>query len=226
MGCVLSQQQEETDMRKLYPIRGFLNADNNESYAWLKEHGIEWTYDPNDVHPKLHARLYKRFDTFDLDGDNKMTLKEVLFWPDRMKQLVGASEEEVEEMRKAVRLLFGACGVTEEGLAREDWVEANQVFAECEKVRMKLGERTYVSILSDAYLDVLDADGDGTVSLEELQTMMRAFQVPQEAAYIFFDAADVDRSGKLERVEMHNLFHKFWLEKYDPQYDAIYAYKY
>merc|ERR1719411_604602 len=143
-----------------------------------------------------------------------------------MRQLVGANDEEGKSMRAAVKLLFEACGVTEEGLAREDWVEANQVFAECEKVRMKLGERTYVSILSDAYLDVLDADGDGTVSLEELQTMMRAFQVPQEAAYTFFDAADVDRSGKLEREEMHDLFHRFWLEKYNPEYDAIYAYKY
>jgi len=73
---------------------------------------------------------------------------------------------------------------------------------------------------------VLDADGDGTVSLDELKTMMRAFQVPQEAAYTFFDAADTDRSGKLEREEMHELFHNFWLEKYNPKYDAIYAYKY
>jgi len=225
MGCALSQK-DETDMRSLYPIRGFLNADNNESYAYLKSIGVDWTYDPNDVHPKLHARLYKRFDTFDLDGDCKMTLKEVLFWPDRMKQLVGATDEEIANMRRAIRILFGACGVTEDGLAREDWVEANQVFAECERQRMKRGEETYVSILSNAYFDVLDADGDGTLSLEELKTMMRAFQVPVEAAYTFFYHADVDKSGTLERTEMHNLFHKFWLEKYNPKYDAIYAYKY
>ena len=40
-----------------------------------------------------------------------------------------------------------------------------------------------------AYLDVLDADGDGTVSLDELKTMMRAFQVPQEAAYKVLDGS-------------------------------------
>jgi len=225
MGCICSTK-EVRDMRKLYPIRGFLNAKNNESYAYLKSIGVDWTYDPNNVHPKLHQRLYRRFDTFDLDGDNKMTLKEVLFWPDRMQQLCGANKQEIESMRKAVRILFGACGVTEEGLCREDWVEANQVFAEAERQRSKRGEESYVALLGNAYFDVLDADGDGTVGLEELKTMMRAFQVPQEAAYTFFDAADVDRNGKLEREEMHSLFHKFWLEEYDPQYDNIYAYKY
>jgi len=225
MGCIFCKK-EETDMRKIYPVRGLLNAENNESYAYLKSIDVDWTYDPNDVHPKLHARLYKRFDTFDLDGDHNMTLKEVLYWPERMKQLAGATEEEIESMRKAVRILFGACGVTHEGLAREDWVEANQVFAEAERQRKKRGEESLVALLGNAYFDVLDKDGDGTVSMDELKTMMRAFQVPQEAAYTFFDKADVDKNGKLERQEMHDIFHKFWLEKYNPEYDAIYAYKY
>jgi len=213
-------------MRKLYPIRGMLNAENNESYAYLRSVGNDWTYDPNDVHPKLHARLYRRFDTFDLDGDNKMTLKEVMFWPDRMRQLVGASDKEIENMRRAVRIMFGACGVTEEGLEREDWVEANQVFAEAERERRKRGEQSYVALLGNSYFDVLDKEGNGTVGLEELKTMMRAFQVPQEAAYTFFEAADMDKNGKMEREELYNLNHKFWLEEYDPKFDAMYAYKY
>lgn len=225
MGCFCSRDDAE-DLRKLYPVRGFLNADNNESYAYLKKIGVDWKYDPNDVHPKLHARLYRRFDTFDLDGDNKMTMKEVLFWPDRMKELVGASEEQIETMRQAVRKMFGACGVTDEGLCREDWVEANQVFAEAERQRKKRGEQSLVALLGNSYFDVLDKNGDGLVGLDELKTMMRAFQVPQEAAYTFFDKADTNKNGKLEREEMHNLFHKFWLEKYNPEYDGIYAYKY
>jgi len=224
MGCALSQR--ETYMREHYPLRGHLNAENNESYAYLKSIGVDWTYDPNNVHPKLRARLYRRFDTFDLDEDNRMTLREVLFWPDRMKHLIGANHEEIESLRKAVRILFGACGVTEEGLCREDWVEANQVFAEAEKWRMKRGEESLVAVLGNAYFDVIDKEGDGAVGLEELKTIMRAFQVPLEAAYTFFDAADVDKSGRLEREEMYKLNHKFWLEEYDPQYDAIFAYRY
>ena len=32
--------------------------------------------------------------------------------------------------------------------------------------------------------------------------MMKAFDVPQEAAYTFFEKADTDKSGKLERSEL------------------------
>merc|ERR1719495_2906961 len=143
-----------------------------------------------------------------------------------MRQLVGANEEQIESMRKAVRILFGACGVTDEGLCREDWVEANQVFAEAERQRRKRGEESIVALLGNAYYDVLDEDGDNLVSLPELKRMMNVFRVPEEAAYTFFAHADVDGNGQLEREEMHALFHKFWLEKYDPTLDGIYAYKY
>ena len=44
---------------------------------------------------QMVSRLYKRFDTFDLDSDGKMEMEEVLYWPDRMRQLVNASDEQV-----------------------------------------------------------------------------------------------------------------------------------
>ena len=42
--------------------------------------------------------------------------------------------------------------------------------------------------------------------------MMKAFDAPQEAAYTFFEKADMDKSGKLERNEVIRLFKKFWME--------------
>ena len=41
------------------------------------------------------SRLYKRFDTFDLDSDGRMEMEEILYWPDRMRQLVNATDEQV-----------------------------------------------------------------------------------------------------------------------------------
>jgi len=210
MGCCLAPLREN-EMGKLYP-GGPVNAQNNASHAYLMSIDHDWTYDVNKVDSKLLERLHKRFDTLDLDGKKKVTLKQVHFSPERMQQLVGVSDEELERMKKAVRIFFGACGVTEKGLGREDWVEAHQVFAEAERERRKRGEQSLVALLTNVYFDVLNRNGDDTVGLDDLKILMRAFLVPEEAAHTFFDAAGVDRSNRLERDEIHDIFHKFWLE--------------
>ena len=203
-----------------------LNEKDNESYMYLRSVGNNWQYDVGKVHEKLQTRLYKRFDTFDKDSDNVMTLPEVLLWADRIKVVFDATDEQVDGLRSAIGTFFRAVGVTNEGLSRENWVEANQVFAEAEFERTRRGEECLVALLSNAYFDVLDVDNNGTVSFEELRNMMKVFDIPEEAAYTFFERADVNHDGKLQRKEMHRLFSKFWLEEYDPQYDGIYAYKY
>ena len=58
-----------------------LNEHNNESYKYLRSVGNMWQHDIKKVHPKMLARLYKRFDTFDLDTDGRMTMEEIMYWP-------------------------------------------------------------------------------------------------------------------------------------------------
>lgn len=202
-----------------------LNAKNNKAYEYLREHGNNYQYDPDECHPALKLRLYRRFDTFDKNSDGFMTIEEVLYWADRMKCLCQANDEEVEDVRGAIKCFFEFCGLNP-SLHRENWVEANQAFAEMERERKRRGDPSIVALLGNAYYDVLDEDGDNLVSLPELKRMMNVFRVPEEAAYTFFLKADTDKNGKLEREEMHALFHKFWLEPYDPEFDGIYAYKY
>ncbi|XP_063695345.1 uncharacterized protein LOC134826779 [Bolinopsis microptera] len=171
---------------------GPMNELNNESYKYLWSVGNDWQFNVEDVHPKMLQRLYKRFDTFDLDSDGKMMMEEILYWPDRMRQLVNATDEQVEKMREAVHIFFLNKGVDPvKGLIRKNWAEANRVFSEAERERERRN-----------YYDVLDDDGDGTVDIAELKTMMKAFDVPQEAAYTFFEKADTDKSGRLERSEL------------------------
>jgi len=221
MGCCLAPLGD-SERRKLYPGSP-ISAQNNASHAYLKSIDHEWAYDMSNVNPKLLERLHKRFDTLNLDGKNRVTLKQVLYSPDRMRQLVGASDQEVEKMRKAVHIFFGACGVTEKGLGRDDWVEAHQVFAQAETEKRKRGEESLVASITNVYFDVLDKSGDGTVGLEELKILMRAFQVPQEAAYTFFDAANVDTSDRLERDEMHDILHNFWVDPVDSKQESVYV---
>lgn len=49
-----------------------LNEFNNESYRYLRSVGNMWQHDVSKMHPKMIARLYKRFDTFDLVSSNSV----------------------------------------------------------------------------------------------------------------------------------------------------------
>jgi len=215
-GCTPEQQKEIPK----------LDETNNVSYAYLRSIGNTWTYKPNETHNKLKRRYYRRFDTFDKNTDNLMKLSEVYWWADRMKTVANCSSYEIEEVRAALKIFFEACGLTEEGLRRENWVEANQVCAEAERERKKRGQASLVAVLGNAYFDVLDTDNNGLVTMPELRQMMNVFHVPEDAAFAFFKHADVDGNGVLHRDEMHDMFIKFWMSKYDKKYDGIYGYQY
>jgi len=215
----------EEDIKRKGIIK--LDETNNESYAYLRSVGNMYQYYPEECHTKLKARLYRRFDTFDKNSDGTMQMSEVLYWANRMKALCNCSDEDCESVKSALRIFFGGCGLSEEvGLQRENWVEANQAFAEAERERKRRGEPSIVALLGNAYYDVLDEDKDNIVSMQELKRMMNVFRVPEEAAYTFHEHADKNKDGQLQREEMHEVFTKFWLSPYDPTYDGIYAYKY
>jgi len=200
---------KENDRFHDYHTRGYLNAQNNASYAYLESIDHSYSYDPHEVHPKLHVRLYQCFDTFILTGE-KMTLMKVLQWPERLRLLVNSNDEEIENMINALRILCRAFSITEEGLCREDWVEAVQVFAEAERQRRKRGDQSLIALLGDTCFDLLDEEGDGTVGFDELKIIMRSFQIPQDGANFFFNAANVGKSERLEREEIYDSFHIFW----------------
>ena len=80
--------------------------------------------------------------------------------------------------------------------------------------------------MANAYFDIIDENDDGVLNLQELKHMMNVFRVPEEAAYTFFEAADVSKDGELDMEEMHKLFYRFWFGEYDSSIDGIFAYKY
>jgi len=209
--------------RKLIPK---LDETNNLCYKYLRDHGNNWQYNPEAVDPRMKSRLYRRFDTFDKDSDGRMTLDEVLSWADRMKSLCETNDEEVETVRNALRTYFSNYGLNEDGLHRENWVEAHITMKETAEERKRQGDTSLMEMLADAYFDVIDENDDGKISLPELKKMMNVFRVPEEAAYPFFEKADIDLDGSLVRQEMHNLFYRFWFGKYDSDLDGIFAYKY
>lgn len=204
-----------------------LDADNNASYSYLRSKGNMWEYDPTETHNKLKNRLYRRFDTYPKISDRQMFVSEVSNWADRFRPISQANDAQIEKLRAVMRTFFENCGVTETGIHRENWIEAQQCFAEAERERMKHGEHLQAFLLGNACYDVLDGDENTFVSMPELKKMMHVFHVPGAAAYTFFEMADVKGEGKLQRKEVHELFHRFWWpEVFNPDLDGIFAYKF
>jgi len=211
------------EQRELVPK---LNKENNLCYKYLRDHENNWEYDPKKVDPRMKSRLYRRFDTFDKNSDGVMSLDEVLSWADRMRSVCETNDEEIETVRNELKSYFTMYGLHGDGLRRENWVEAHITMGEAAQERKRQGDEIPMEQLANAYFDVLDENDDGFVSMIELKKMMNVFKVPEEAAYPFFEKADVDGSGALERHEMHNLFYRFWFGEYDSDLDGIFAYKY
>merc|ERR1719427_2370253 len=73
-----------------------LDATNNESYKYLRDHGNNYEYDPREMSPKWKNRHYRRFDTLNKNSDKMLHLADVVYWPQRMKVLCQANNEEME----------------------------------------------------------------------------------------------------------------------------------
>jgi len=226
MDCMLDQERAYLPLEDQKTIIK-LDETNNDSYKYLRDRGNMWQYDPKKVHHMIRKRLYRRFDTFDRNSNGSLTIHEILHWGDRMKPLCNATDEDVNTVREALNVFFTNKGCQGDGVCRENWVESNRVLAEADRERVRRGEKRLVDMLGDAYFDILDTNRDGKVTLPELKTMMNIFHVPDVAAYTFFVCADTDKSGILDRQEMHDMFVRFWMsDEYDPSIDGIYAYKY
>jgi len=199
--------------------RYFSSLNNNESYAYLKKHNHDWSYDPLDVHSQVHEKLEKRFDEFDVDGDGVIQKSEIMSWPERVQSTlkVDMSLGMMDTIHSfllvsSVESFFGSIGITEEGLNKEDWVEAYHAFYQAEILRLGKGDTQKTVSLANAFFDVIDVNNDEVVDMEEFRVLFQAWGLPNIAAYTFFDDADVDKDALLTREEMQELFRDFWLK--------------
>jgi Ca2+-binding EF-hand superfamily protein len=207
--------------------KGKFNEHNNDLYRYLRSVGNDWFYDPEKVDPNTRKRLLSRFDTFDLDKDGDMSIEEVKMWPERMREMCGASDEQIENMVAANEEFFICHGVhPEHGCKREDWVENNRIFQEYERERIRQGLQPIINKLDVAYFDVLDQDGNGYLDFDELKCMIKVLEIPVAAADSFFRQCDTDGDGKLDFQEIHVQFTKFWFSEYDNALDHVIANKY
>ena len=71
-----------------------------------------------------------------------------------MRTVCDCCDYEIEEVRAALKVFFESCGISEEGLHRENWVEGNQACAEMDRERRKRGEASLVAVLGKGSVEI------------------------------------------------------------------------
>jgi Ca2+-binding EF-hand superfamily protein len=63
---------------------------------------------------------------------------------------------------------------------------------------------------SDILFDIIDADGDGRLNLDEYTSFLRAHHLPEDGAAATFRRLDLDGDGYVTRAEYHALARDFF----------------
>lgn len=176
--------------------------------------------------PKFQERVLQSFDHADRNRDGLLLMSEVLQYADTLKTLTNKSDADVKPLRDVLREFYGACGVTETGIKREDWVEKISVFVARERELMNADRHDEMLLrkLSDTFFNVIDVNKDGSISINELIIMAKAYEWPVDQVPHFFKMADKNQNGKIEREEYYALLTKFWYEVKEGEIDNLFGY--
>ncbi len=149
--------------------------------------------------PQIAARFGDLFDTLDTDGDQAVTWADYQRLVNRYLSGYGmeASAPRAVAIQEAYESLWGTLVRTsaEVRLNREQFVDAMQEATE-DRSRWNTAEA-----VAEAVFDLLDGDGDGTISQEEFLVYAKALGAQEEDARKRFAHVDTDGDGDMSREE-------------------------
>lgn len=156
-------------------------------------------------------RMSEYFDSEDLDKDGFLTLDDMLQTAENMRVMCNASDLEMTNMCTQLRQFWGTVGlVPGVKMTKDTFIHGVNRLAQDELERKRKGEITLHEQLNNAFFDVMDINKDGTVSLDELKIMMKACNMDPSGAESWFNAADYNKNGRIEREELNKCEFDFW----------------
>lgn len=156
-------------------------------------------------------RIGNYFDALDLNQNGFLTLDEFLQLAENLQTKCKATPSEIKNLRIALRQFWGAVGfMPGEKISKLKFIEGFNRLARDEVERKEAGDKALLEQLTDAFFDIMDANSDGTVTLDELKIFMRARGLDPNGAEAWFKLADRDRNGKVERQELFRYEFDFW----------------
>ena len=151
------------------------------------------------------------FNSVDLNKNGFLTIDEMLQWAANMQEMCKASDLEMTNLRIQLQQFWGAVGLKPGvKMTKDDFIQGMNRFAQDDLDRKQEGQTTLHEQLNNAFFDVMDINNDGTVTLDELKIMMKACNMDPSGAESWFNAADCNKDGKVERQELNRCGFDFW----------------
>ena len=182
----------------------FGNVSITEPPGWVKRH--------------LNA-----FDHNDLDKDGLIKLDEVVSLAVNVMKEANPSEADLARYKKRLTEFFTAIGVTNKGVTREEYPSMVNSYAILERDRKERGETTLYRRMCDAFFEIVDQDGNGVLTLDEVELRMRIQGLPQHLAKPCMELADTNKDGVLSKEEAYELDFNYWLGEYDEELDMLFG---
>ncbi|OLZ52377.1 hypothetical protein BS329_13705 [Amycolatopsis coloradensis] len=154
------------------------------------------TADPVDV------VIEAEFDKLDLDHDGQLEWSDYETLIDRYRQTAGVGEDDrrIRELRAFYQMhwmeLLRHAQVEGHHLSKGQFVGATRL-ASSDTSRINVAQ-----VGGHVIFDLVDADGDGEISHEELGRYLQGvWQIDQSDANFSFDALDANKDGRISRAE-------------------------
>lgn len=174
--------------------------------------------------PTWVKQMEEYFDSVDLNKNGFLTIEEILKWAEKMRVLCKATPQEIKNLEAGLREFWGTVGlVPGKRLNKRQFVRGVSQLGRSELEKKSRNEKTLHEKLSNAFFDVMDINNDGTVSLEELRTILIATDMDPSGAEPWFNMADANENGKVERSELIKSEFDFWFRPEDPSTKGMFG---
>ena len=181
---------------------------------------------PDFDNPRWIARHRHMFDFLDVNGDGEITLNELVYKAsDIICKNLGATPEQIQRHQEAVVAFFRGAGMEYDKPTKwKDYLEGWKRLATDELKKWAKNQVNLIRLWGDALFDIIDKDGNGSISLDEWKTYTRCSGIIQtdEDCERTFKHCDLDNSGRLDVDEMTRQHLGFWYTL-DPTADGLYG---
>ena len=153
--------------------------------------------------PFRRRKITHFFALFDADGDGYIEQADLRRWADEIARVGGAGPgtPAYEELHALWAFTWAALE-KDTSSGRDDVVSPTQWLELCEAIlSSEEGYTMVMNAIGARTFDVIDADGDGELGVEEWRAFYRAIGVDEAEATGTFGRFDGDRDGRITRSE-------------------------